>query len=101
MKSKAAIQIEFHVVAQQAGELASCADEMQAIRRKLNAVADSLRAGWAGESAELYLQKCAQLAEKLKASEKNLDQAAGVIEKSARAYRDAELAAIQLAQENA
>ena len=53
MKSKAAIQIEFHVVTQQAGELASCADEMQAIRRKLNAVEDSLRAGWAGESAEL------------------------------------------------
>lgn len=98
MKSKAAIQIEFSQVTAQARKLEDCADELQDVRRQLDRLMEDLRGGWAGESAELYLQKCSELSGKLYTSRKNLDKVADVIHRSAKAYRDAELAAIQLAQ---
>ena len=98
MKSKAAIQIEFQQVINQARELEDCADELQQIQRQIESLVDNLRSGWAGESAELYFEKCGLLSNKLATSQRNLDQTANVIRRSARIYRDAELAAIQLTQ---
>lgn len=98
MKSKAAIQIEFSQVTAQARKLEGCADDLQDVRRQLENLMGDLRTGWAGESAELYLQKCSELSDKLNTSRRNLDKVADVIYRSAKAYRDAELAAIQLTQ---
>ena len=98
MKSRNTIQLEFQQVSSQARTLEQCADELQAVRRQLNTLVDELRMGWAGESAELYFRKCSELAAKLNTSQQNLSRTAGVIKRSAQAYRDAELAAIELAQ---
>lgn len=99
MKSKTTIQFEFQQVMSQASALEDSALELQNVRAQINTLVDSLRAGWVGESAELYFQKCNELAYKLNTSQKNLDKVADVIRKSAKAYRDAELAAIQVVQD--
>lgn len=98
MKSKSEIQIEFHQVINQARELEDCANELQHIQRQIDTLVNDLRSGWAGESAELYFEKCGLLANKLGNSQRNLDQTASVIRRSARIYRDAELEAIRLIQ---
>lgn len=99
MKSKKAIQIEFQQVTQQAKQLDQCATELHSIRSQLAGLVDNLRGGWAGESAELYFQKCEELSSKLFSSQQSLTQIASVIQRSAKAYRDAELAAIQMVQD--
>ncbi len=99
MKSSKQIQVEFQQVVRQTRKLEQCADDLRDARRQLNRLMDELRSGWAGESADQYLQKCNELSKKLNTSARNLDQTANVIEKTARAYRDAELAAIRLVQD--
>ena len=99
MKSKAKIMVEFQRVSSQSKKLGQCADDMKRLRKELDAIVDDLCAGWAGESANLYFQKCWELSEKMKRSERDLDKISDVIYRSAKVYRDAELAAIQLAQD--
>ena len=99
MKTKGTIQIEYQQVINQAAKLEECANDMQELQRQIETLMNNLRSGWSGESAELYLQKCDALAGKLSQSEKNLDQTARVIRKSAKAYRDAELAALELVRD--
>ena len=99
MKSSRTIQIEFQQVVRQTNKLEKCADELWRVQRELQDLVNDLRAGWAGDSAEVYFQKCNELSSKVGRSANNLNITANVIEKSARAYRDAELAAIRLAQD--
>lgn len=99
MKTEATIRVEFEQTIRQAQRLEQCADELESVRRQLNALVNELRGSWEGESAGLYCQKCNELSEKLGTSRKNLDKTADVIVRSAKAYRDAELAAIQLVQD--
>lgn len=96
MRSSATIKIQYAQTIAQAKQLEECAQSMQDIRKQLDALVDDLRGGWAGESADLYFQKCGELSQKLTKSGKDLYKTADVIERSAKAYRDAELAAIQL-----
>lgn len=98
MKTKGSIQIEYRQVINQAEKLEGCANEIHDLQRQIETLMNDLRSGWSGDSAELYLQKCNELSRKLGQSEKNLDQTAGVIRRSAKAYRDAELAALELVQ---
>lgn len=99
MKSSGTIQIEFQQVIRQTDKLEKCADDLRKAQRELRDLMDDLKGGWAGDSANAYLQKCDELAGKLNKSATNLDVTAKVIEKSARLYRDAELAAIRLTQD--
>lgn len=98
MKAKESIQIAYSQVRSQAQKLDNCANDLQNLQRKLDALMNDLRGGWTGESAELYLQKCSELSQKLDASRKNLDRTADAIRTTAKAYRDAELLALQLVQ---
>ena len=98
MKSSKTIQIEFQQVAQQAQKLEQCANDLMKVRHQLQELMNDLHCGWEGESADMYLQKCSELSDKINTSAKNLDKTANVIERSARAYRDAELAAIKIAE---
>ena len=98
MKSKSAIHMKFKQVINHARELEEWSDELQQPQRQIDTLVSDLRSGWAGESAELYFEKCGLLANKLGTSQRNLDQTASVIRRSARIYRDAELEAIRLAQ---
>lgn len=98
MKSSNTIQVEFQQVTRQTKKLEQCADDLQKVRRQLQELMNDLRVSWAGESAELYLQKCNELSNKINTSAKNLGKTADVIERSAKAYRDAELAAIKIAE---
>lgn len=99
MKSKTTIQIEYQKVTAQARKLEDCADDLKTIRTKLEGIMEELRSGWEGESAQLYFQKCQELSDKLASSQKDLTKTAGVIDKTAEAYRLAELAALQLVQD--
>lgn len=98
MKSKNAIQIEFEQVLIQAQNLENSADELNDIRKKINELVSNLSEGWKGENAEAYLKKCSELSEKINISRNDLHKTAGVIRKSAKAYRDAELASIRVTQ---
>ena len=98
MKSSRTIQIEFQQVVQQTNRLEDCANDLRRVQKMLDDLVDDLSSGWAGESAQAYFQKCRELHSKLGKSAQNLNTTANVIERSARAYRDAELRAIQLAQ---
>ena len=99
MKSRSQIQFEYRQVISQADKLEGCAEELQSVREQINALVDSLRSGWAGESADMYYQKCSELSQKINRSRTNLDQTVSVIRRTAKAYRDAELAALRRAQQ--
>ena len=99
MKSKAAIQLEYRSVCAQASKLEASADELAQIRNQLDILVDNLRDGWAGESANLYFQKCEALSRKISTSQKDLDKIASVIRRTAKIYRDTEMAAIAAVQD--
>ena len=94
MKTARAISIAFGNAISQAEKLENSAEQMRASKRQLDEIKNSLKAGWEGESASLYFQKCEQLGEKLRRTADDLDQIAGVIRRSAKVYRDAELRAL-------
>lgn len=96
MKSQSTIQLEFQQVRNQAKALEGCADKLDAARRSLKSLMQELQSCWAGDAAQAYLEKCDELAVKLNNSSKDLDRVANVIHVSAKAYRDAELAALAL-----
>ena len=98
MKTIGSIQIEYRQVMDQANKLGDCAEDLARLQRQIDMLVSDLKGGWEGESANLYFQKCMELSAKIKKSQNNLEQTANVIRKSARAYRDAEMEAIKIAQ---
>lgn len=61
MKTARAISIAFGNAISQAEKLENSAEQMRASKRQLDEIKNSLKAGWEGESASLYFQKCEQL----------------------------------------
>lgn len=99
MKSKDAIQIEYSSAMKNAEKLKRCADQLQMIHRSMDRLTDELQNAWEGDSARICVAKCHEFSEKMNKSEANLEQIANVIQRTAKAYRTAELAAIKLAQQ--
>lgn len=96
MKTARAISIAFGNAISQAEKLENSAEQMRASKRQLDEIKNSLKAGWEGESASLYFQKCEQLGEKLKRTADDLEQIARVIRSSAKTYRDTEMRALNI-----
>lgn len=99
MKSESTIKIEYNQIINQATKLGNCSDDLANIARELDQLIDSLRTGWAGESADIYFGKCNELYAKIKRASLDLDTTSSVIKRTAKIYRDTELAAIRLVQE--
>lgn len=95
MATYKSISITFGNALAQAQKLESSAEQMRNASQRLEAVEESLRSEWEGESASLYLQKCDALKQKLEKTAGDLVQIAAVIRKSAKSYRDAEIKALQ------
>ncbi|MGO5083467.1 WXG100 family type VII secretion target [Oliverpabstia intestinalis] len=98
MKTARSISIAFGNAIAQAEKLEASAEQMRASKRQLDSIRDSLKTEWEGESASLYFQKCDLLGAKLDKTAGELAQIAAVIRKSARAYRDAEMKALEAVQ---
>lgn len=99
MKSESTIKMEYQQIITQANKLNSCSDDLVDIARELDQLIDALRAGWAGESANLYCSKCNELYTKIKNAANDLDKTSSVIKRTAKIYRDTEIAAIKLVQD--
>lgn len=95
MKTARSISIAFGNAIAQAEKLEASAEQMRASKRQLDSIRDSLKTEWEGESASLYFQKCDLLGAKLEKTAGELAQIASVIRRSARAYRDAEMKALE------
>lgn len=95
MKTARSISIAFGNAIAQAEKLENSAEQMRNSRRQLADIRNSLRNGWEGESAALYMQKCEALENKLERTAADLMQIASVIRRSAKTYRDAELRALE------
>lgn len=94
MKTRRSISIHFAQVMTQARTLDRCARELRQIQGEMDNILGQLGAEWKGESASLYLEKCDRLNQKIQRSSSNLSQVSGVIQRSARAYYEAELRAL-------
>lgn len=99
MESKEAIRLEYEWTMSQTEKLACCVDELKTIRYQMGAMMGELQSGWTGDSARAYIGKCEAYIDALKASDNHLERIADVIRRTAEAYRNAELAAIELAQQ--
>lgn len=99
MKSESTIKMEYNDVIVQANKLDKCVSELQEVTRQLDQVINDLRAGWEGESANLFCSKCDELYVKIKRSSNDVDKTSDVIRRTARIYRDMELAAIKILQD--
>ena len=95
MKTARSISIAFGNAIAQAEKLEASAEQMRTSKRQLDSIRDSLKTEWEGESASLYFQKCDLLGAKLEKTAGELAQIASVIRRSARAYRDAEMKALE------
>lgn len=96
MKTEKSINIEFQQVSRQVDALKECAGDLDRAAKQLRDFMESLRPAWQGESAELYLQKCEALAQKIQKNSDVLDQTAGIIYRSAQSYRNAEIKALEI-----
>lgn len=92
------IQITFEEAISQADNLSECADELKSVQSQLNSIVESLQSGWSGEAAGQYIEKCLTLWQKLGKASTALEQVSSVIRETARAYYEAEMRAVELAQ---
>lgn len=99
MKTTTEIQIEYSKVIAQSRKLDACADDLRTLYKELDDITSDLRAGWAGESADIYLSKCQELRDKLRSSQLSLSQTSSVVRRTAELYRAAELAAIAIVKD--
>ncbi len=94
------IEITFGNAIAQANQLEACADEMTALsNRRLAEIQDNIQAAWQGESAAAYVQKLELTGERMRITANKLCRIAQTLRETARQFRDAELGAIEIAQQ--
>ena len=98
MATRGQIILNFNNAMEQARQLNRCADDMRQQSKALETAASELKAGWEGEASGTYMGKCQTLQAKMTNSASNLDMIATAIERTARAYYEAEMNALKLAE---
>ena len=93
-----AIQITFHEAIGQADNLSDCADNLKSIQSQLDGIMEALQSGWSGEAAGQFMGKCSALQQKIGRASSDLGQISTSIRSAARAYYEAEMRALELAQ---
>lgn len=96
MKTKESIRIDFNRAVKQASIAGDCADDLRMAERQLRETIQELSAGWKGEAASVYLQKCEALAAKINKSARQLDKISSAISQTAKTYYEAEKAALEV-----
>lgn len=100
MMTRQLIEITFGNAMTQANQLEACADDMVALaNRRMEQIKNDILAAWQGESAHAYTAKMDQTGEGILATARNLYQIAETIREAARQFRDAELRALEIAQQ--
>lgn len=94
MKTQKSIRIDFNLAMKQAASADTCAGELKKVRSQLQGIINELNGGWKGEAATIYLQKCEALAAKIDKSANDLDKISNAISHTAKAYYEAEKAAL-------
>lgn len=93
-----AIQITFQEAMGQAENLSDCADDLKGVQHQLDCIMESLQTGWSGEAASQFMGKCTALRQKLGNASTDLGRISTSIRSTARAYYEAEMRALELAQ---
>lgn len=94
------IEITFGNAIAQANQLETCADEMVALsNRRMAEIKNNILAAWQGESAMAYTEKMDLTGEGILATANKLYQIARTLRETARQFREAELRAIEIAQQ--
>ena len=98
METLRSIYITFPDASHQAGKLRDCSSDLEHVEKQLSALVADLQQGWGGEAASAFAQKCGTLQKKLNTTSRDLRTISDTINKSAKAYYDAEKRAIEIAQ---
>ena len=94
------IEITFGNAIAQANQLETCADEMVALaNRRMADIKNNILTAWQGESAMAYIEKMDLTGDGILATANKLYQIARTVRETARQFRDAELRAIEIAQQ--
>ena len=100
MATRKEIEFDFQRAKEQAEKIDKIADRLRRISQNdFGNSLQNLSAGWKGESASLYLQKGSALQEKIEATANALYGVAEDIRTIARRIYEAEMAALEIAQE--
>ena len=94
------IDISFQQAVRKAEEVDECAAQLKQLQRQLDQTIASLQSVWEGDGANAYLAKCIRMKEKMVAAESDLSRVASVIRRTAQAYYEAEMRALEAAQIN-
>ena len=93
------IQFDYQCAVRQAARVDDAAEDVRRLAtRELENMVDQLSVCWKGESAELYFAKCRELQSALEQTARDLESVASNIRHRSRKIRDAELAAMEIAQ---
>lgn len=95
MKTSESIEIDFKNAENQAKSAEECAEALKKAAAQLRGIMQELHAGWKGEAAEVYLDKCEALAQEIGRSSGNMSRISESIFETARAFYKAEKAALE------
>ena len=98
MAAKHSIQVNFQNARSQAKTLSECAEEISKLEKEMGTVITDLRSGWQGDAANTYLGKCEQMKDKLGKSASEISRLSAAVSKTAKAYYDAEMRALEIAK---
>lgn len=94
------IEITFGNAISQANQLENCADEMVALSgRRMAEIKNNIMVAWQGENAMAYIEKLDITSDGIQATANRLYQIARTIRETARMFREAELRALEIAQQ--
>ena len=94
------IEITFGNAITQANQLEACADDMMALcNRRMTEVQNGIQCSSQGAGVLAYIEKMEATSEGIRATANKLYQIAQTVRETARQFRDAELRAIEIAEQ--
>ena len=101
MKTAEQIYIDFKAMEEQVEKLRHIAQQEEQVSSEgMKQVLGTIAQNWQGENADLFLEKAGITQEKISTQAAEINRIADTVEKIAINYRDAELAAIRVAEED-
>ncbi len=89
------INISFNQAMNKAQEVESSAKELGRLQQELENTISTLQSAWQGDGANAYLMKCRAMKQKMNTTESDLYRIASVIRRTAWAFYDAEIKALE------
>lgn len=92
------INISFNQAMNKAREVESSAKELNRMQKQMETTIVMLQSAWQGEGANTYLMKCRNMKQKMASTESDLYRIASVIRRTAWAFYEAEMKALEAVQ---